>query len=265
MINATPPRDARSEQDDPARKALHTVVQHIIELSQRLLDANVADDDVWFRNLLLGILNSARRDYRSVEVGVKKSPYLAAWGARNLLELRVIAAYIVKSEANAREFQADFVCDNAEFWTSVIKSAVATHPELVRIMREMAASAGVVEEALLNAAIEEEKRGAPIKEPRGEAAAIKQVMNEEGIDRDRKPRPVIEMAREVGLIDIYGPQAKMYSKLVHPTALSIASSTMAGSLDALMPLVESQAGSDLLMIYSSVEDHVEAHGVAPKR
>jgi hypothetical protein len=265
MINATPPRDARSEQDDLARKAIHTVVQHIIELSQRLLDANVADNDVWFRNLLLGILNSARRDYRSVEVGVKKSPYLAAWGARNLLELWVIAAYIVKSEANAQEFQADFVCDNAEFWTSVIKSAVATHPEVVRLMREMAASAGVVKEALLSVAIEEEKRGAPIKEPRGEAAAIKQVMNEEGIDRDRKPRPVIEMAREVGVIDIYGPQAKMYSKLVHPTALSIASSTMAGSLDALMPLVESQAGRDLLMICSCIEDHVKAHGVAPKR
>jgi hypothetical protein len=265
MINDTPPRDARSEQEDPARKALNTVVQHIIELSQRLLDANVAANDVWFRNLLLGILNSARRDYRSVGVGAKKSPYLAAWGARNLLELRVIAAYIVKSEANAREFQADFVCDNAEFWTSVIKSAVATFPELVRLMREMAASAGVMEEVLLNAAIEEEKRGAPIKEPRGEAAAIKQLMNEEGIDRDRKPRPVVEMAREIGLIDIYGPQAKMYSKLVHPTALSIAASTIAGSLDALMPLVESQAGGDLLMIYSSIEDHVEAHGVAPKR
>jgi hypothetical protein len=92
MINATPPRDARSKQEDPAGSALHTVVQHIIELSQRLLAANVGENDVWFRNLLLGILNSARRDYRSVEVGVKKSPYLAAWGARNLLELRVIAA-----------------------------------------------------------------------------------------------------------------------------------------------------------------------------
>ena len=82
---------------------------------------------------------------------------------------------------------------------------------------------------------------------------------------DAPPSQEIGMAHEVGLIDTYGPQAKMYSKLVHPTALSIASSTMAGSLNALMPLVESQAGSDLLMIYSCIEDHVEAHGVAPKR
>ena len=32
----------------------------------------------------------------------------------------------------------------------------------------------------MNAAIEEEERGAPIREPRGEAAAMKQVMNEQG-------------------------------------------------------------------------------------
>ncbi len=230
-----------------------------------LLAANVADNNVWFRNLLLGILNSARRDYRSVEIGVKKSPYLAAWGSRNLLELRVIAAYIVKSEANAREFQEDLARDNAEFWTAVIKSAVATHPELVSLIREMAASVGGMGEALLNAAIEDEERGAPIKEPRGEAAAIKQVMNEEDINRDRKPKPVIEMARDVGLTDLYGPQAKMYSKLVHPTALSIASSTVAGSLDALMPLLESRAGSDLLMIYSSIKGHIETCGVTPRR
>jgi hypothetical protein len=73
------------------------------------------------------------------------------------------------------------------------------------------------------------------------------------------------MAREIGLVETYGPKAKMYSKLVHPTALSIASSTMARSLDALMPLVESQAGSDLMMIYSCIEDYVDAHGALPKR
>ncbi len=57
----------------------------------------------------------------------------------------------------------------------------------------------------------------------------------------------------------------MYSKLVHPSALSIASSTIVGSLDALMPLVDNQAGHHLLMIYSSIKDHVGAHGVAPER
>ena len=85
MINAAPPPDGQIEQEDPARSALSTVVQRIVELSNRLLDWNVAKKDVWFRNLLLGVLNSAQRDYRSVEVGVKKSPYLAAWGGRNLL------------------------------------------------------------------------------------------------------------------------------------------------------------------------------------
>jgi hypothetical protein len=255
---------AGTDWETRGRQATLMVVQDIIELSQKLLDSKLADEKVWFRNLLLGILNSAQRDYRSVEIGVKKSPYLAAWGARNLLELRVITAFVVRSEQNALEFKGDFASDLAEFWTAVIKTSVASHPQLVKIMRELAADAGSMEEAFLKAASEEQERGAPITEPRGEAAAIKQVMNESSIDRDRTPRPIKEMAKEVGLIDIYGPRSKMYSKLVHPTALSIASSTTAGGLDALTPLFECQAGTDLLMIYSSVKDHVDAHGIAPK-
>ena len=102
---------------------------------------------------------TTRGDYKPVEVGVKNSPYLAAWGARDLLELRVIAACIGKSEANARDFQVDFVCDNAEFWTSVIKNTVVTHREVVKLVRELSASSGVMEETLLNAAKEEERKG----------------------------------------------------------------------------------------------------------
>ena len=72
------------------------------------------------------------------------------------------------------------------------------------------------------------------------------------------------MVKEVGLIELYGPRSKIYSKLVHPTALTIASSTIGGSLDALMPLVENQAGSDLLVIYSSIKDYVQEHGTVAK-
>jgi hypothetical protein len=263
MDDATQPT-ADTDWETRGRQAMLMVVQDIIELTQKLIDTNLSDEKVWFRNLLVGILNSARRDYRSVEIGVKQSPYLAAWGARSLLELRVIAAFVVKSEQNALQIKADFVSDQAEFWTAVIKSSVATHPQLVNSMRELAADAGFMEEAFLSAAREEQERGAPIREPRAEAAAIKQVMNESGMDRDRAPRPFKEMAKAVGLLEIYDPRSKMYSKLVHATALSIASSTTAGSLDALMPLFECQAGTDLMMIYSSVKDHLEAHGIAPK-
>lgn len=257
MATQDGPEDSSSPHD-PLREAMVMVVQRVIDLSQELMDANPADGKAWFRNLLLGILNSARRDYRSVEIGVKKSPRLAAWGARNLAELRVVTAFILKSEQNAHEIKADLASDVAEYWREVIKCAKATHLQLVEIMLETARDAGPMEEAFLRAASKEEERGAPIEGPRGEAGAMKQVMKESGMDPNRKPRPVKEMAGEVGLTEFYGSRFKMYSKLVHPTAFSITASTR--GLAPAMPLFESQAGSDLLMIYSSIKDHVEAHG-----
>ena len=57
-------------------------------------------------DLLLGILNSALLDYRYVQIGAKqKSPYLAAWSCRNLLELKVIATYVLASAENAKSFR----------------------------------------------------------------------------------------------------------------------------------------------------------------
>ncbi len=249
--------------DERIEQAIVRLHEDIIVLSQELIDVEVSQDNVWFRNLLLGILNSARRDYKSVEVGVTKSPYLAAWGARNLLELRVIAAYVVKSEENARELQTDLLRDQAEFWDAVIKSTVEIHPELVRLMREVAASAGFMEQVILDDADETESRGPAIKEPRAEAAEIKRIMNEERIRRCRAPQPIVEMARAVGLLNIYGPQSRMYSKLVHPTALTIASSTLADSLKELMPLILSEARTNLLVTFSIIKDHFSANGSAP--
>ena len=49
--------------------------------------------------MLLGILNCALLDYYSVETGTKKSIYLAAWGRRNLLELKVITTYVLSWRA----------------------------------------------------------------------------------------------------------------------------------------------------------------------
>lgn len=75
------------------------------------IDAPVEQENIGFRNLLAGILNAALHDYKSVEIGIAKSPYLAAWGARNLLELRVITIYILKSKRNAEDFKDDLLAD----------------------------------------------------------------------------------------------------------------------------------------------------------
>ncbi len=86
------------------------VAEDLKTLRQRIGETDVPADQVWFRNLLCGILNCAATDYRTVEIGVKKLVELAAWGCRNLLELEVLTEFALTSEENAIALQNDRVC-----------------------------------------------------------------------------------------------------------------------------------------------------------
>src|ERR1700722_16508014 len=85
------------------------------ELCKRMAAADGPPESIWFRNLLLGILNSAVQDFRSVEIGVQRMPVLATWGARSLIELRAIAVHVLKSESNAIDFRDEFLAEIREF------------------------------------------------------------------------------------------------------------------------------------------------------
>jgi hypothetical protein len=92
--------------------------QVLIDIKKQLKElgtAVVSADDVWFRNLLFALLKSAWMDYQSVERGAKEYVPLAAWGRRNLLEDKVITAFVLESEDNARSFQIDLSADAKEF------------------------------------------------------------------------------------------------------------------------------------------------------
>ena len=56
---------------------------------------------------------------------------------------------------------------------------------------------------------------------------------------------------------------KICSKIMHRTALSIASSRICGSLDEMIPFLSSSASCDLLSIYESINKHVGERGVQP--
>jgi hypothetical protein len=56
----------------------------------------------------------------------------------------------------------------------------------------------------------------------------------------------------------------MNSKIVHPTALSIAATVLPGGLDALMPSVSGEAEIDFTTIFHAVKVHVGTYGLQPK-
>jgi len=56
---------------DDIDEAMSQALETVRELAVSIRDATVSDEHIWFRNLLLGILNSALLDFRYVEIGTK--------------------------------------------------------------------------------------------------------------------------------------------------------------------------------------------------
>jgi hypothetical protein len=247
-----------------ADQAMSHALEKVRELSRSILEATVCDEHVWFRNLLVGILNCALLDYKSVEIGVQKSIYLAAWGSRNLLELKVIATYVLASEKNAADFKNDLLIDTKEFYEAVTKSHKATHRRLVSMMSEAAEQEeGLTKELFGKASEEEAERGPQTQASESEAAIYKQLMSEYGLEQNAKPKRASQIARLIREEEDFDPMFKICSKVMHRTALSIASSTMRGSLDAAIPFLSNRSASDMLSIYDSIHKYFEERGVQP--
>lgn len=80
-------------------------VGRVRDLRRSIQKATGRVEEAWFGNLLLGILNCALQGYYTVTVGGEKSVYLTAWACRNLLELKVVTAYVLASHSNASNFR----------------------------------------------------------------------------------------------------------------------------------------------------------------
>ncbi len=251
---------------DDVDQAVSQALEKIRELGKSILEANVDNEHVWFRNLLLGILNCALLDYKSVEIGLQKSIYLAAWGSRNLLELRVITTYALASEGNATVLKDDLLIDAKEFYEAVSKSHKAAHTKLVSMLSDMAErEEGPTKEALAQVCRRESDRGPQTDASDSQAAMYKQFMAEYGLKEGAKPKRASQIARVIRENEDFDPMFKICSKIMHRTVLSIASTTIRGSLDEAIPFLSSSAACDLLSIYDSINKYVGERGVQPPK
>jgi hypothetical protein len=243
-------------------EAIAQVVARMVKLAHDLGRTKVHDDHDWFRNMLAGILISTYQNYQAVLAGVPQTPTLACWGARNLLELRVITAYVLRSLDNAVDFIDDLAADTREFWENIGKVGRFSHDELIAEMRATAMREDEpLKSLLLRKAREEEQAGPKLHGPESELTKAKKMMTDFGVDPTRRPKQASAIASKVEESDRYGPRYKVLSKVVHPTSLSIAAQTSAGSLDELMQLIGTQADADMLAIFYAVEEHIAAHGI----
>lgn len=179
-----------------------------------------------------------------------------------MLELRVITTYVLQSLDNAVAFMDDLAADTREFWDGIAKAGRFTHAELIPEMRATAMREGEpLKSLLLRKATEEEQAGPKLREPESEINKVKQMMTAFGVDPARRPKQGSAIAQQVKESERYGPRYKVLSKIVHPTALSIAAQTTPGSLDELMPLVSTEAQTDMLSIFYAIEEHIATHGI----
>src|SRR5262249_22657824 len=117
---------------------------------------------------------------------------------------------------------------------------------------------------LLKQAYETESKSGPqTHSTEEEAADYKKLMADLGLKDNAQPKRVSEMARLLDRKKEVDPVFKVSSKLVHRTALSIASSNIKGSLDELRPFISKQAGYDLLEIFRLINSHIKANSLRP--
>jgi hypothetical protein len=131
--------EEQEEAEISVEEAIQEAVRRLVELTRTLAKTTVPDERGWFRNMLVGILISTHANYQAVKAGMPKGPALTCWGARNLLELRVITTYVLRSADDATDFMDDLPADNREFYENLQKSEEFTHKELIAEMRASAA------------------------------------------------------------------------------------------------------------------------------
>jgi hypothetical protein len=113
---------------------------------------------------------------------------------------------------------------------------------------------GPMKELLQTASQEEAERGPQTQPSESEVAMYEQLMSEYGVKQDDKPKRASHIAERMREKEGFDPMFKICSKIIHRTALSIASSTTRGSLDAAI---------QLLSIYGGIHKYVEENGLRP--
>jgi hypothetical protein len=254
-----------TEQDGPdvsIEEATETVVNRMVDFTQALRARQVPEKLDWFRTMLVGILTATHQNHSSAQAVVPGMHAFSCWGARNLLELRVISAYVLESPFNATEFMDDLGADVRQFWEAMVKAEEFSHKELIAEMRAFAAGEPEpIRSLLMKKVDQEEKAGPKIAGPAAEREEARKMTVALGGDLNRRPKQGSDIAKLVSENERYGPRYKVLSKIVHPTALSIAQGTTAGGIDAIMPLVRTQATSDMLAIFYAIENHIKVHGI----
>lgn len=180
---------------DPLLTQNESLQRRLNNLPEFISYLQTADQiEPWHRKVLGCIVIRLRNNVRHLS-GAFRAPYeleYAAWATRNLLELAVWAKYTTASKESAKRLSDDQVIDMAELqkgMLSLLNKYEPNHTDLATL----------------------QEQGEWFKNTKGEM----------GIDQGSRHLNVGQIAKDVGIGDLFHGFNSMLSKLVHPTSFSI--------------------------------------------
>jgi SpoVK/Ycf46/Vps4 family AAA+-type ATPase len=261
-LNSSPDSNTVNEISQAFTKAL----EDMRALGQKIIDASASTDQVWFRNLLVGIIDCALKDQHNVQIGIQKFIPLVAWATRNLLEFRIVTSYVLRSGSNTNQFKTDLLIDVKEFYENVSKIAEAARKKIVANLRDLAEQqVGPLRDTYTKLAEAEAAKQPQTEIADQEAEACRKLLAQFGIKDNGQPMMHGALAHEIREHEDFGLLNKICSKITHRTAFSIASTHMPDSLDELKPFLSIVAKNEIMAIYGMIKDYFRDNGVVPPK
>jgi len=180
------------------------------------------------------------------------------------MELRVITQYVLASRANAEEFRHQLAHDLRQFYGALAKFQELGHRQVVAGLAELAEQAGPMQSQFQGVLKKHVERGSQNQHLEAEAESYRQVLKELGLETAPFKR-TRQMAADQGeaIQDELEAINTICSKLLHRTALSIASATRHDSVTELGPSLSTSSFSDVLLIYDAIKKHIQRYGCHP--
>ncbi|MEQ1886203.1 MAG: hypothetical protein ABL967_14150 [Bryobacteraceae bacterium] len=194
-------------------------------------------EDVPFQSLCVQIMNGVTQECHQLKIGVRKALPFAAWAARNLLELRIITAYVLGSKQNATRFINDRYPDGIELFEAI-----------VHLQERDSRTTGIPVDS------------SPARTTISNLSAEKLKL---GLTQKDNHLEMREMARTVGLLDEYLDVNRICSKLVHRTAFSVLAFSNSGEFAYFAPFIFQLGSRYSVEAYTLLEAHITTYGMKP--
>lgn len=229
------------------------------KLLSRISTAPIHVGEEWFQRLLTILVTSLRTNLNLLR---HEALDIVTLGSRNILELQFMIEYVLSSNERAHSFERDLIIDAAELYEALDKTWTQVVQDNLDSFRAMLPNAKPEHRDWILAQIQEEE--ATAQRPSAfsaDADAFRQLMVTKGITG--RPKTVHAMAESLGKKDRFAPWFKVSSKVLHPTALSIAAD--ANSLNAVAQLIYVSGTGHASIASDLVEKYLDSNGVcSPK-